>query len=740
MTQRVLLVKPPYVYYPLGLAYVASTLERARIEYDYLDAAQERPDLARLLAGDRYSVLASGGLVGDFPFLEELFTQARAVAPEVVRIMGGCVTRDVDARVLFEHIPVDYAVVGEAERSLPELLAALSEDPSRIPHLRGILHRDADGRPVRHLPQRRLDLMTDRVFPSRKFFDHACWPVARLPIPVLTGRGCVGKCTFCSPTHRQFVPRPLADVFTEIDELLSLVAMPQVHLMNEVVFSDPEMIMEFCREYKARYDLPFFCVVRADFDPDILPHLKAAGCVSFNLGIESGSDRVLKAMHKGITVSQSRAFVRRAQDLGGFTISSGFMIGNEDEGEEDVEQTVQLHEELNILSGISPTVPYPGTPIFRRALRRGIINEEYDFLRRLSSIYLIDFRSELWFTRDDQGRTLQPNLTRIADDRFPAVMHQAYQRMYRHYALREPRLELEGDRRVLRGACPVCGAPFQTEFTTDLTYLNRLACSGVQEGRCYNDFEFHADLFDLPGLRADLESLAGKLRDCRRIFLCGEPLVIKHMFDQDLLGFPPDRIQGVGTEQPHLLGHCLYEAPGGYRNPSTCFLPLDALAALEPDAVVIADASMHALELEDDLVLSGVPRERIHLLLPPGRLPWPAHRRFRARRLDRFPKQEAFAIWPAGLLGQRLLGERVLPADRLVTYADSACTTDGHTALGHPVCHPSRLGDFDFPVLVIASEPNFQDIFKAVQADPDLRSRRILRVSERYELFEMVPV
>jgi radical SAM superfamily enzyme YgiQ (UPF0313 family) len=129
-------------------------------------------DLPRLLGSRDYFAVASGGLVGDYWFFEALFREVKALAPGMPCLIGGGITRDLNPKVLFEHVPVDFAVVGEAELTLPPLIQALRGAPELLQGLRGILRRGEDGTVIRHPGQRRLDLMTERVFPSHTFFDH----------------------------------------------------------------------------------------------------------------------------------------------------------------------------------------------------------------------------------------------------------------------------------------------------------------------------------------------------------------------------------------------------------------------------------------------------------------------------------------------------------------------------------------------------------------------------------------
>ncbi|HQQ01295.1 MAG TPA: cobalamin B12-binding domain-containing protein, partial [bacterium] len=194
-SRKFLLIKPRYAYYPMGLAYVASTLERNHFDYDYVDSFHQELDLENRLRHGNYYAVGSGGLVADYFFLEDLFRRVKQIDKNIPCILGGHIARDVSHELFFRQSPIDFAVIGEAEITLPILLNKILECSDDFTDLKGIIYRSENGEPVKNPPQQRIDLRVHRVFPSFEFFDHSTWPTARLPIPIITGRGCTGKCT-----------------------------------------------------------------------------------------------------------------------------------------------------------------------------------------------------------------------------------------------------------------------------------------------------------------------------------------------------------------------------------------------------------------------------------------------------------------------------------------------------------------------------------------------------------------
>ena len=109
--------------------------------------------------------------------------------------------------------------------------------------------------------------------------------------------------------------------------------------------------------------------------------MKEAGCVSTSIGIESGSDRILELMRKGTTAEQVKIFYRMAREAG-VPCTGSFMVGNEGETEKEIRESIDmvLSEGMNADAGL--TSSYPGTLIYKSALKRGLVNDEWAYLQK----------------------------------------------------------------------------------------------------------------------------------------------------------------------------------------------------------------------------------------------------------------------------------------------------------------------------------------------------------------------
>jgi len=138
--------------------------------------------------------------------------------------------------------------------------------------------------------------------------------------------------------------------------------------------ASPQHVREFCNELLRRnLKIKWSCNVRVDLDLSLLSLMKKTGCRMLMIGYESGVQRCLNSVCKGVTLKQSRKFTERAHELG-FILHGCFMIGFPDETPAEARQTIDFAKSLPLdtvqFSGI---VAYPGTAIYNWAKKNGFL-------------------------------------------------------------------------------------------------------------------------------------------------------------------------------------------------------------------------------------------------------------------------------------------------------------------------------------------------------------------------------
>jgi radical SAM superfamily enzyme YgiQ (UPF0313 family) len=263
----------------------------------------------------------------------------------------------------------DAVVRGEGELTFSDLCRGLS-----LEEIAGISY--VENGTVRHNPDRPFIKDIDEVpFPTfedinleeygRVFIDQ---PHSRYSVDIITSRGCSRRCAFCASA--QFWQRSVR--FHSAEYVIAYLDYLNAQGIRDFTFADDNFILNFPRLEKICAKLQamgcsWACSARSDsITPRIAALLKKSGCHKISLGIETGSDRVLKLIGKQMTVAQHKNAVAILKGKG-FTVLGFLMVGLPGEDEEAVQETIQFIKEQPVdYYTISTFVPYPGTPIWSR--------------------------------------------------------------------------------------------------------------------------------------------------------------------------------------------------------------------------------------------------------------------------------------------------------------------------------------------------------------------------------------
>jgi len=293
-------------------------------------------------------IIASAGI---FPFIGEDFLKRYEY---------------VDA-LLLDYSSQDIRVYLRENRQVDMLLQGL------ITRKNGQLLKSADKPPLIYtVPIPRHDL-----FDFKKYRI----PIARrFPFTVVvTSLGCPHKCGFCTAGAFGYRTR-------EVDEVIEELRLLKRLGVKEILFQDPTFtintnrVVELCSKMvENKFDFTWSC--NADvksFNEDKIKHMKAAGCHTVSLGIESGNDEILQKYSKKITTDEIKSTICL---LNAYKINvlGYFIIGLPGENPGSIRQTINLAKQLNIdYASFAIATPDIGTPLRREALLKGWMRPEED--------------------------------------------------------------------------------------------------------------------------------------------------------------------------------------------------------------------------------------------------------------------------------------------------------------------------------------------------------------------------
>ncbi|MDD5656742.1 MAG: radical SAM protein [Elusimicrobia bacterium] len=423
---RVLLVMPDYHYggpyaISLGLMYLSSYLKRAGWDVATLNLNHHPPGrLAEVLAAGRFDVVATGGMFTYFPQLRGLVAAVRRESPGSRVVLGGPIA-SADPEFALEALAPDALVIGEGERPMDGLLRAWAEGgaPEAVP---GVAVA-REGRLVKTGPAELVSDLDRLPWPDYEGFEFGRFlersVSARDPLsvsphaerraaPVISGRGCAARCTFCYRLTPSYRHRAVADVIREIEHLRAAYGVNEVLVWDDLFSVTQDRILDFCARIRP-LGLTWGCQLRVPVvTASLLRTMKDSGCNLISYGLESASPAVLRSMRKGISVEKMEAALALTHEAG-ITIQGNFIFGDPAETWETAQETLAFYRrhrrDFGNSISLGIVVPYPGTSLYRDLRARGR-------LRNLQRFYETG--------RDERGRWI--NMTSMPEARFRRLL------------------------------------------------------------------------------------------------------------------------------------------------------------------------------------------------------------------------------------------------------------------------------------------------------------------------------
>jgi radical SAM superfamily enzyme YgiQ (UPF0313 family) len=277
---------------------------------------------------------------------------------------------------------VDFVVKGEGEQTFVEFLrqVAGAQDWATVDGLswkRG-------GTVVHNSPRQLADNLDELGWPARECLHDVESYLPQALGKLFASRGCPYQCNYCGTQNvwtYKVRHRSAQSVVDEIRHLKKTYGTNYFTFFDDVFGLDKKRAIDLCAAIAdARLGVRWDCLTRSNLVSDeLLSAMKRAGCVKIDMGVESGSNKILKDTKKGLTVEQILAGGQLIKKHGLF-LYCFFMVGLPTETEEDAKQTLEFLEKLKPhWAGISIFTPIPGTGIYKSLQAEGKIAERPDF-------------------------------------------------------------------------------------------------------------------------------------------------------------------------------------------------------------------------------------------------------------------------------------------------------------------------------------------------------------------------
>jgi radical SAM superfamily enzyme YgiQ (UPF0313 family)/SAM-dependent methyltransferase len=357
---------------PLAFGYLKAYLEK------YLDIPVSMYFLESLKNPEDFDIIAISSTSQDFAIAGKIARSVKQRGKEIITILGGH-----HITYLPQTLPkeIDVGVMGEGEQTFLELVRfffrnSLRIEPKDLKNIKGIIFHENDSLTI--TPRRELISPLDNIpFPYRSKSEKPY---------LFSSRGCPYKCAFCSSSAFWKKTRFFSAeyVVNEIEFLLSQSSdLKHIAIWDDLFVADAKRLDEIVTLIEQKginKKISFDLAVRANLvDDELCRLLKRMNVVAVGFGAESGANRILKFLNKGVTVESNQNAIDTLNRYG-ILIGCSFIVGCPTETEAEVRSTYEFILK-NVREGkLSPTgavnilMPMPGTEIWSNAVKSGLID------------------------------------------------------------------------------------------------------------------------------------------------------------------------------------------------------------------------------------------------------------------------------------------------------------------------------------------------------------------------------
>lgn len=403
MSIDICLVSPPqraYNHYrpPLSLMLIASFLEKKGIKTEIIDPKSIEPVFGyiRDIVADKIlheisqfnpRIVGISCYTPEFNDVIKLATKIKEKKPDIKVIVGGVHPTLFPKDFFFKNSPIDFVIIGEGEITVYNLINAILKESKNLSDIYGIgYYNKTTGEYYQTKPRPLIEELDKMPLPAYNKIDmkyyttpnpYAVRGLFLSSFYILAGRGCPMQCTFCVSAELSKIVeskkylrlRSARNVVDEIDLLKRKYLIDAFYFIDDNFTLKRELVFGICDELISRkLNLLWGCSARINnLSEELIVKMKKAGCMQIDLGVESGSDAVLKRLKKGITIKQVKDIFKICHKIGMRTFAN-ILINIPEETEEEIEDTLKLLDEIKpSVTSFNIFTPYPGTEIYKKS-------------------------------------------------------------------------------------------------------------------------------------------------------------------------------------------------------------------------------------------------------------------------------------------------------------------------------------------------------------------------------------
>lgn len=358
---------------PLNLMYLAAALEKDSISVKIIDDDLYQmgfEKVARLVSRIDPVMVGITATTATIKSALKYIKAVKSLLPNILTVIGGPHPTFMPLETLKDEDSLDVVVMGEGEETIVDLFTKYEKfGINEFSEVQGISYRN-DDEISQNLPRPLIKDLDNIPFPARHLIPFKEYKTSKNQAGgIITSRGCVFSCNYCSSSlimGKKYRTRSPENVVDELEELTDKYNIREIAFLDDIFMLNKRRAKAIADEIRERgIDLNFVTSSRVDtVKRDLLMSLKNVGMSTLYCGVESGSQRVLDLMGKGITLKHAEDAIKAAKDAG-VDVMGSFILGYPGETSEEMDQTIDFSIKLDPdYSQFSILTPFPGTPLY----------------------------------------------------------------------------------------------------------------------------------------------------------------------------------------------------------------------------------------------------------------------------------------------------------------------------------------------------------------------------------------
>jgi radical SAM superfamily enzyme YgiQ (UPF0313 family) len=375
---------------PIGILYIASVLEKAGHEVEIIDNFIKKipnEKLIKIILEKNPDIVGFSLYITNYKSASEIMKEIKKKNKKIKTVSGGPYAT-VDPEKFIKDKNADFVIIGEGEYSLLEIADRIKNNnlKGKIP---GVYYRKA-GKILRGPPREFIKNLDELPYPAwhlvdiNNYYRNKTVYLDVKPVDIIcSSRGCPYNCAFCSSRiiwKRNYRHRSAKSICDEIEYMMKKYGTKGIHFREDNFTVSKNKVLDFCNEIlRRKIKIYWQCESRVDtLDEEVVRKMAQAGCRGIWYGLESGSQKILNKLNKGITLEQIRKAVNLCKKYK-ITTGGSFMFGLPFETKKDIRKTFEFAKSLKLDStSFSKYIGYPHSVVYDYAKKNKLYRDEWE--------------------------------------------------------------------------------------------------------------------------------------------------------------------------------------------------------------------------------------------------------------------------------------------------------------------------------------------------------------------------